>query len=57
MAHVYLDDELIDALRPTVEDEWERSRREAGKKQVSDSEVVTRILKAAFNSTKKRQAL
>jgi hypothetical protein len=25
--------------------------------QVSDSEVVTRILKAAFNSAKKRQAL
>jgi len=53
MAHVYLDDELIDSLRPTVEDEWEKSRREAGKKQISDSEVVTRILKEAFNSLKK----
>jgi hypothetical protein len=57
MAHVYLDDELIEKLRPLYEDEWEKSRREAGKKMITANEVVTRIVRQAYDSAKKRKAI
>lgn len=55
MVHLQIPDELIDKVRPFFENDWDRERRETGKKPLSPSEVVIRMASWAYaQKTKKR---
>ncbi len=57
MAHIFIDNALIDKLRPLYEDAWEKELREKENKPISANEVVTRIVRQAFEAAKKRRAI
>jgi hypothetical protein len=57
MAHIVIPDDLVDKLRPLVENDWEREQREEKKKVISATDVVMRLALQAYNQAKKKRAL
>jgi len=57
MVHLQIPDEIIDEVRPYFENEWDRVRRETGKKQLSPSQVVIRMAAWVCEIKKKKRAI